>query len=159
MSDAHLTGSSPVIIDELDRVECLTILSQSHLGRLSCSLHDRPYITPMHFTYELYGHIYFMTTLGKKVDWMRQNPHICLAVDSIQDARTWESVIVSGLYAELPNTAEHSAERDAVWAIVSKRANWWEPACAKTIVGDKLRDVTPVCFKMVFDEISGHRAR
>ena len=45
--------------------------------------------------------IYIFSTFGKKIEWMRKNPKVCLQADEIGDRWNWGSVIVTGTYLEL----------------------------------------------------------
>jgi len=53
------------------------------VGRIACSSKDQPYVVPISFSYESPSHIYIFSTFGKKIEWMRRNPKVCLEVDEI----------------------------------------------------------------------------
>src|SRR5580693_1311536 len=38
-----------------------------------------------------------------------------------------------------------------------KKANWWEPGCAKTIIRGTARSLDPVYFRIQIVQITGHR--
>jgi nitroimidazol reductase NimA-like FMN-containing flavoprotein (pyridoxamine 5'-phosphate oxidase superfamily) len=42
--------------------------------------------------------IYALSTVGQKIEWMRQNPKVCLQVDEIANQSEWMSVIANGTY-------------------------------------------------------------
>ena len=86
--------------------ECGELLKRLYLGRLGCALDNQPYIVPVYFSYEP-DSIYIFSTVGKKIEWMRQNPKVCLQADEIVDRSDWLSVIVTGKYLEL-SEARHT---------------------------------------------------
>ena len=84
----------------ISQPQCSELLKRLYIGRLGCTLDNQPYIVPVHFSYKP-DSIYIFSTLGKKIEWMRQNPKVCLQADEIVDGREWLSVIVTGTYLEL----------------------------------------------------------
>ena len=80
--------------------ECKELLQRVSIGRLACSLKDQPYVVPVAFSYET-DCIYMFSTVGKKIEWMRQNPKVCLQAEEIGHGSNWTSVVVTGL----PGTA------------------------------------------------------
>ena len=88
--------------------ECSELLKRVSVGRLACSLGDQPYIVPVAFAYEP-NSIFIFSTLGKKIEWMRQNPKVCLQADEIGNLSNWTSVIATGIYSEL-SESKHSAK-------------------------------------------------
>jgi uncharacterized protein len=144
-------------IDELSRNECVEFTNRNTLGRLACALHNQPYIVPINFAYES-GCIYAFSTLGKKIEWMRENPKVCLSIDEIANETQWTSVLVNGEYEELvePRFAE---ERDHARNLLEKRCRWWQTAFAErqTKDGDQLMD--PIFFRIKVQSMSGLRAR
>jgi hypothetical protein len=83
--------------------ECRAMLARRNVARFACAVNNQPYIVPIHIELEgdsLYGH----ATRGQEIEWMRQNPLVCLESDELISHGQWASVIVSGRYEELPNT-------------------------------------------------------
>src|SRR5689334_16461490 len=66
----------------ISQEECVAMLQRVSIGRLACSLNDQPYVVPVAFSYEP-GHLHFFSTFGQKIEWMRQNPKLCLQADEI----------------------------------------------------------------------------
>ena len=88
-------------IHEMTEEECRAMLSRGNVVRLACALNNQPYIVPIHIDLEgdfLYGY----ATLGQKIDWMRQNPLVCLESDELISHGQWASVIVSGRTKNCP---------------------------------------------------------
>ena len=141
-------------IHEMSEQECRAMLAGGNVARLGCALKNQPYIVPIHIDLEgdfLYGY----ATLGQKIEWMRQNPLVCLESDELISHRQWASVIVSGRYEELPNTPEYAGERRVAERLFQKRPMWWEPASVP-VPGDHHR--TPVVFRVRIGRVTGRRA-
>jgi nitroimidazol reductase NimA-like FMN-containing flavoprotein (pyridoxamine 5'-phosphate oxidase superfamily) len=112
---------------------------------------------PVYFAYDdntLYG----FATLGQKIEWMRANPLVCVEVDEIVSQQQWMSVIVFGLYEELPNTPEWQGARAVAHTVLKRNGVWWEPAYVKTILHGTQRPLVPVFYRIHELQITGHRA-
>ena len=81
----------------------------------------------VYFAYEP-DHIYGFTTVGRKIEWMRANPKVCVEVDEVISHFQWMSVIVTGRYQELPNTPALNFERQHALTALGKRMLWWQTA-------------------------------
>src|ERR1700681_3839969 len=114
-------------IEEMTLADCRAMLARAQVARLACALHDQPYIVPIDIAFEgvsLYGY----STLGQKIEWMRQNPLVCLEIDEIVGHTQWESVVVFGNYEELPPTPDYGDSRREAERLFQRRPMWWEPA-------------------------------
>ena len=145
-----------MVIRELTRQASLDLLTRIHLGRLACAKANQPYVFPIFFAYHEHG-LYCVSTIGQKVEWMRENPLVSVEVDQIVSAQEWESVIISGRYEEFSDTPD-SPDRRLAWSLLQKNKLWWEPGYVKTILGGKERPLVPVYFRICIERISGHRA-
>src|SRR5215211_5651491 len=99
-------------IRELSAPECAEILERSRLGRLGCSRFDQPYIVPIHFSFDaertcLYG----VSMIGQKIDWMRENPKVCVEIEDVADEKHWTTVLAFGRYQEIGRSAENAEVR------------------------------------------------
>ena len=115
-----------MLIQELTTQESLEMLRGMNLGRLACARDGQPYIVPIHFAVDdcyLYG----FSTTGKKVEWMRANPLVCIEADQVASSQQWVSIVVSGKYEELPDTLEWQSVRTLAHDLLQKKAMWWEP--------------------------------
>lgn len=112
-----------MIINEMTKAEINALLSRASIGRLACSRDDHPYIVPLRFAYHSVF-LYSFTTVGQKVEWMRNNPHVCVAFDEIDATNRWQSVIVNGLYEELSNDPSHVDARATAHHLLSASAEW-----------------------------------
>jgi len=104
-----------MVIREMTREECLSLLARTRLARLSCAQENQPYVVPVSLAYDesdesspcLYGE----TTLGQKVEWMRANPLVCVEIDELISDNQWASVVVFGHYEELPEASGNDDPR------------------------------------------------
>jgi len=99
------------------------------IGRLACSHEDQPYIVPISFVYEL-NRLYGFAIYGRKIEWMRKNPKVCVEVDEISDRLHWASVVITGRYRELHDTPQYNEERKHAREVLASRSLWWEPMCS-----------------------------
>ncbi len=80
--------------------EAQDILSQGHVGHLGCVTERGPYVVPVSYVYHD-GNIYIHSTLGKKIQALRQNSQTCIQVQEVKNGFTWRSVIAFGTYQEI----------------------------------------------------------
>jgi uncharacterized protein len=143
-----------MVIEEMTDRECRAMLSGTHRARLACALSNQPYIVPMHVEFDdafLYG----FSTLGQKIEWMRQNPLVCLEIDELTTVSQWASVVIFGVYEELPDTPEYGPARSIADRLFQKRPVWWEPASVP-LAGHEQR--TRIVFRIRISRMSGRRA-
>jgi uncharacterized protein len=145
-----------MIIEDMTQQEIKELLSRATIGRLACAKDNQPYIVPMSFAYDVVF-LYSLTTAGTKVDLMRQNRKVCVEFDEIIATNKWQSVIVTGVFEELTDAPEHIAARDDAHRILSKTAEWWEPAYVKTVSRDQVRPLDPVFFRISITHTTGHK--
>ena len=82
-----------MFIHNMTEAECRQVLKAAQVGRLACAQGNQPYIVPIYFAYSEH-HLYAISTLGQKIEWMRANPLVCLQVDELTSNDEWMSVIV-----------------------------------------------------------------
>jgi len=102
--------------------------------------------------------LYGFTTVGKKVEWMRANPLVCVEVDEVVSPERWTSVLAFGRYEELPDAPEWRSARAFAHKLLQRSCTWWEPAYARTILGGVQRPLVPVFYRIHIVQITGHRA-
>lgn len=142
---------------EMNGPECRELLARQGVGRLGCARESQPYIVPIYFAAEadcLYG----FATLGRKIEWMRSNPLVCVQADEIRSPSEWKSVVVFGRYEELPDDASHQPSRKHAIGLLARRASWWQGAYAADQLRQHEGDPAPIVFCVHITEISGHRA-
>ncbi len=145
-----------MVINEMNEKECGAFLARACLGRLGCSLDNQPYVVPIDFAYEP-GYIYVLSTFGRKIEWMRANPKVCVEVDEVQNQSQWMSVIANGSYQELPEP-QYTDEREHARKLLEKHYHWWQPALGERQLrmGDELID--PLFFRIQIDSMTGLHA-
>ena len=143
-----------MVITEMTQPECRAMLARTYVARLACARNNQPYIAPVHVDLDgefLYGY----ATLGQRIEWMRQNPLVCLEIDEVVTHRQWASVIVFGRYEELPPTPEYEGLREAAERLFESHPVWWEPASVP-LAGYEQR--TRIVFRIGIDRMTGRRA-
>lgn len=146
-----------MLIREMTQEASIKLLESADVGRIGCARGLQPYVTPLIFAYSE-DFIYSFATVGKKVEWMRANPLVCVEADKIVSQQQWQTVVVFGRYQELPKTPDFNDVRQLAHDLLAKRANWWEPGFAKTLKDGSERTLETVFYRISIDEISGHDA-
>jgi len=147
-----------VIIKEMSNKQCLDLLARRRLGRLACAQGSQPYVVPIYYVYSEYS-LYSLTTVGRKIEWMRANPLVCLEVDDVvHESQEWTCVIVSGSFEEMPDTPEWQIKRESAVKLLQQYATFWVPALTRTILHGEERQQIPVLYRIRIAEITGRRA-
>ena len=141
---------------ELSTAQCVEILSRAHLGHLGCAHDNQPYVVPIHFSFDADRHcVYAFSTIGQKVEWMRENPKVCLAIDDIADKDHWTTVVVMGRYQEIHNVPEEADARRRAERLFHERREWWLPAAGQLQSGERHEMVV---YRIHIDSVTGRRA-
>ncbi len=140
----------------ISQQECSELLKRVSIGRLACSLDEQPYVVPVAFSYEP-DCIYIFSTLGKKIEWMRQNPKVCLQADEIGNRSNWLSVIVTGTYLEL-REPQYTAQREYALEQLAQYSEWWRNPLAERREQTSDLSIEPVFFRIDIKSMSGLRA-
>jgi nitroimidazol reductase NimA-like FMN-containing flavoprotein (pyridoxamine 5'-phosphate oxidase superfamily) len=138
---------------ELSKEECRQLLKRVRLGRLGCSLDNQPYVVPVYFSYKG-DFIYIFSAVGKKIEWMRRNPKLCLQADEIAGLTNWFSVIVTGTYLEL-GERQHPAQRELALEQLSQYSEWWTVPFAQKREAVTDRSIQPVFFRIDIESMTG----
>lgn len=141
-------------VNSLSTLECTKLLSAGRVAHLACSKDGRPYIVPLFFAYADL-HLYAFSMPGKKIEFMRANPHVSVIVEDRGHGREWRSVIVDGRYEELPDRVGHKRERDHAWSLLSKHFDWWEPGALKLVTPPQSSHSDHVFFRILVEQLSG----
>lgn len=142
-----------LVIESMNRQECLQLLSRHHVGRLAFAFRNRVDIRPISYIHQR-GWIYGRTSAGTKFRLIAHSPWVAFEVDEIKGMLSWESVVVhGGFYVLDPNGSDLDRQtwrraRAAVRRLFP--ASWTpdDPVPSRTIL-----------FRIHIDEISGRRAR
>jgi nitroimidazol reductase NimA-like FMN-containing flavoprotein (pyridoxamine 5'-phosphate oxidase superfamily) len=143
-----------MLITELTIDECRAVLRGTNLGRLACVRYSQPYIVPIYFDF-YDDYLYSFATIGKKIQWMRTNPRVCVEVDHIVDQFNWTTVVAEGKYEELTKTPAYHAARKRAYSLFENRPDWWFPAGAKT---KSSPERVAVIFRIEIEALSGREA-
>ena len=130
------------------------MLAGPSVARLACAWNNQPYIVPIHVDLDgefLYGY----ATMGLKIEWMRQNPLVCLEIDDVSSQSHWASVVVFGRYEELSRLPEYEDLRRVALRLFQRHPMWWQPASV-SLAGDEQRP--SVVFRIRIDRVTGRRS-
>jgi len=142
-----------MLISAMTEQECREVFAQASFGRLACSLGDQPYVVPVCFAYEE-DSVYVFSTVGKKIEWMRANPKVCVQIDAITNQSQWVSVIANGRYEELTEP-QFGSERDHARTLLEKRNQWWLNALAERRIESSDESIAPLFFRVRIDSMTG----
>ena len=143
-------------IHELSTADCAEILSRTRLARLGCARFDQPYIVPIHVAFDAEQTcLYALSTVGQKIDWMRENPKVCLEMEDVADEKNWTTVVIFGRYEEIRRTPTDAEARRRAERLFQQWPQWWLPAAAQ--VGAHERDEL-VLYRIRIDRLSGRRS-
>jgi uncharacterized protein len=144
-----------MLIRELDPVQCAEILTRSELGHLAVARHDQPYIVPIHFSFDADDKcLYAFSGVGQKIQWMRENPKVCVEIEDIGDKNNWTTVLVYGEYEELTTTDDAEARARAL-NLFRERPEWWYPAAGRT---DRRDHHALLIYRIRIHRMSGRQA-
>ena len=146
-----------MLIQDMNRQKCIDLLSETRIGRIACTLGAQPYVTPFSYAYHE-GAIYSFATLGKKVEWMRANPLVCIEVEKIISRQEWQTVVIFGRFQELHESRDIPDLRKFAHSLLARDAMWWEPGAVKTLHWGVERKIEAVYFRVSIDEMTGHQA-
>jgi nitroimidazol reductase NimA-like FMN-containing flavoprotein (pyridoxamine 5'-phosphate oxidase superfamily) len=145
-----------MLVHELTPVECRDILSRTHLARLACSRAGQPYVVPISFTYDAYMNCLFsFSAVGRKVQWMRENPKVCLEVEEVDDRFHWTTVVVFGRYDEIDDSPERQHARHRALHLFQQQSEWWLPGGAN-VAGHEPHAI--VVYRIQIESVTGRRA-
>ena len=145
-------------IRTLSTLECTKLLSSHRVGRLACAKDGQPYVMPIYYAYNE-NHLYAFSMPGKKIDFMRANPLVCVLVDAKGEGRGWQSVIAEGRYEELPDRIGFKRERDHAWTLLAAHSDWWEPGALKPAMPPMSNHSPHVFFRIAVAELTGREAK
>ena len=141
-------------IREMPEAECRAMLAGRNVARLACARDNQPYIVPIHVDLEG-DYLYGFATPGQKIEWMRENPLVCLETEELNTDRQWASVVVFGHYEELPNTPEYVGLRGVAERLFQSHPMWWEPGAVPLAAHEHRPRVV---FRILIGHMTGRRA-
>ena len=150
-------ATSPMLITRMRSRECREMLKRLGYGRLACASNNRPYIVPLYFAYDA-DRLCCFSTVGRKIEWMRLNPLVCVQVDEIRGHDEWTSIVVMGQYVEIPNGRESAESRESIRSLLKQRALWWQSGYTASQIRRKPKPPISVFFYIKIEELTGIRA-
>jgi uncharacterized protein len=146
-----------MLITKMRSRECREMLKRLGYGRLACASNNRPYIVPLYFAYDA-DRLCCFSTVGRKIEWMRLNPLVCVQVDEIRGHDEWTSIVVMGQYVEIPNGREFAESRGHIRSLLKQRALWWQSGYTASQIRRKPKPPISVFFYIKIEELTGIRA-
>jgi nitroimidazol reductase NimA-like FMN-containing flavoprotein (pyridoxamine 5'-phosphate oxidase superfamily) len=90
------------MIKDLEKKDCLKLLSENYIGHLGFISHSAPYVVPVTYFYDAEHHsLISYSGEGHKIEGMRKNPMVSMVVDEIKTVNHWRTVSVQGEFEEL----------------------------------------------------------
>jgi len=146
-----------MMINEISADDCRAVLERASVGRLGCALNNEPYVVPIYLAYES-DYIYVFSTFGKKIEWMRENPKVCVEVEESGTEVQWVSVLANGTYQELVEP-QFSTERTHARKLLEKHHHWWLNALAERHAQSENELIEPLFFRIHVDTMTGLRSQ
>lgn len=130
------------------------LLRRIRFGHLGCVQEDgRPYVVPMHYTYDPPG-LYFFTTEGMKTRCIAANAAVCFQVEEIHDPSNWQSVLVAGRAEQLTR----SDEMEHAMQLITGQNPALTPAINKSQAGSAISAEREVAlYRLHVTSISGRK--
>jgi len=141
-------------VQSMSAMECGSVVDKHRLGHLACSQNDRPYVVPIYYAHRD-KFLYSFSMPGKKIDIMRSNPHVSVLVEEFTQDRAWKSVIMEGMFEELPDRVGSKIKREQAWLLLSRYAGWWEPGSLKPAPLPTSDHSDHLFYRISIDAISG----
>lgn len=143
-------------IERLTETECLDTLASMGFGRLACARDNQPYVVPIYFATGD-NCLYSFALPGQKIDWMRENPLVCIEADTVSSGDDWISVVVFGRYRELTDDADSRAERELAHRRLQGRPMWWEPGATSREGHAGVGGHAPIFYRVSINGLTGYR--
>lgn len=147
----------PMNLRNMTQTECLTLLEGAHYGHLACCSEGQPYVVPIYFAFHARV-AYSFSMPGRKVEWMRQNPRVCLQVEEAPPGGGWKSVVINGKFQELSDNDTWHEERMHAWSLLEKHLNWWEMGSLKPEEAPPVHKSKHLFYGIYMSDLSGRAA-
>jgi uncharacterized protein len=144
-----------MVIHELAPADCAEVLSRTSVARLACCRMNQPYVVPVSFVYDPRQVCLFsFSAIGKKVEWMRANPSVCVEVEDLEDRFHWTTVVIFGRYDEITDAPADKELRQRALHLFSERSRWWLPGAASL---SESEHESVVVYRIHIDSMTGRR--
>jgi uncharacterized protein len=139
-------------VEDMPLEEMRALLGRVGYGHLGCAREGRPYVVPMNYAYDGES-LYLFTTEGMKTSFMEANPEVCLQVEQVENARSWQSVMVTGRAERI--TAQ--GERESAMQLITRTNPTLTPALNRTQLDSWGRANEVVLYRIRPSVIDGRR--
>ncbi|WP_339656432.1 pyridoxamine 5'-phosphate oxidase family protein [uncultured Maribacter sp.] len=142
----------------LDEKECAALLEHNYIGRLAYISGGYPHIVPITYFYDSETNtITSYSSEGHKIQEMRKNTAVCLAVDEIASISNWKSVLVQGTFEELSRIdAKHMLHEFSEGVKKVIKNNYGEhPKYISEFSAKIDAEDAPIVFRMKIKELTG----
>ena len=95
---------------------------------------------------------------GQKIEWMRENPKVCVLVEQSTAGREWRSVVAYGRFEELPDRIGWKRERDHAWSMLGQHPSWWEPGGLKPAPGPSASASEHLFYRIEVENMTGRQS-
>ena len=102
-------------VEDMPLEEMRALLGRIGYGHLGCAREGRPYVVPMHYSYD--GEcLYLFTTEGMKTGFIEANAEVCMQVEDVESPSSWQSVMVTGRAERLTGQEEQEHAMHSITA-------------------------------------------
>jgi nitroimidazol reductase NimA-like FMN-containing flavoprotein (pyridoxamine 5'-phosphate oxidase superfamily) len=145
-----------MLIHELTPAQCREVLGRTTIARLACARADQPYVVPVSLAFDAASdYLFGFSSVGRKVDWMRENPLVCVEVEDVVDRFHWTTVVILGRYEEITDAADQGPIRQRALDLFAQRVEWWLPAAARV---EPNEHHAVLLYRIRIETITGRRA-
>jgi nitroimidazol reductase NimA-like FMN-containing flavoprotein (pyridoxamine 5'-phosphate oxidase superfamily) len=116
-------------VEDMPLEEMRALLGRIGYGHLGCAREGRPYVVPMHYSYD--GEcLYLFTTEGMKTSFIEANAEVCMQVEEVKSVSSWQSVMVTGRAERITK----QDERESAMQLITDHNPTLTPALNQTQV-------------------------
>ncbi|MDT4857214.1 pyridoxamine 5'-phosphate oxidase family protein [Hyphomicrobiales bacterium] len=133
--------------------ECSMLIAEQRVARLGCCRDNQPYVVPIYYV-RAEGQIFGFSMPGRKIEFMRSNPLVCVEIEHSTDQHRWKCVVIEGRYHEF----HKETEKKHAWNILKVYNDWWDPGALNWGSDAKPPGYLPVFFAISMDNVTGREA-
>lgn len=142
----------------LATTEGIELLKDNYIGHLAFIANGEPYTVPITYFYDPESNrIISYSDVGHKINAMRKNKNVSLAVDEIISVDNWRCILVHGQFEELKGTdAKFLLHKfaEGIKSIISKKEKKYPKFISDFSNATHLEDI-PIVYKIQIQEITG----
>ncbi|CAH8282377.1 hypothetical protein EV196_105245 [Mariniflexile fucanivorans] len=146
------------MIRDLNKKECLKMLSENYIGHLAYVYNNSPFVIPITYYYDQKNiTVIGYSGEGHKTKALRLNNAIALEVCEIQSINNWQSILIQGTFHELDGaTAKYQLHQFSlgVKKLVSKKEDK-DLNFINEFSGKVNFEAVPIVYILKIEEITG----